>query len=107
MNFQEQTQVTVRPVNWDTETVGGWSKIDKIPNVEHFVGNTGLNVVIDGPSVMHQFVKGVVADNLIQLSLISHRQNADKWKIFVKFLKVTEHYQCGNEKCFRTHTLFL
>lgn len=71
------------------------------------MGNTGLNVVIDGLSVMHQFVKTVVADNLIQLSLISHRQNADKWKIFIKFLKGTEHYHCGNEKCFRTHTLLL
>jgi len=28
-------------------------------------------------------------------------------KFFIKFLKGTEHYHCGNEKCFRSDTLFL
>jgi len=27
--------------------------------------------------------------------------------MFIKFLKGTEHYHCGNEKCFRTDALFL
>lgn len=29
----------------DTETVDRWSGIDKIPNIEKFVGNTGSDVL--------------------------------------------------------------
>jgi hypothetical protein len=50
-------------------------------------------VVIDGPSDILQFVSAVFGDNLIQLSTgqcdLYHRRNADKWKIFIRFLKVT------------------
>jgi hypothetical protein len=74
-----------------TETVGGWSKSDKTPNAEQFLGNPGVNVDTDDPSGITQVVSVVMGDDLIQLfaerSDLSHRHYVDKWQISPKSLK--------------------
>jgi hypothetical protein len=78
----------------NTETVGRWSKSDKTPNVEGFLGNPGVNVDTDDPSDITQVASAVIGDDLIQLfaeqSNLYHRQNVDKWKISPKSLKWTD-----------------
>jgi hypothetical protein len=52
----------------ETETVDGWSNIDKTSNVQQFTGKLELNAITDFSSNMLQFVSSVVGSNLVQLS---------------------------------------
>jgi hypothetical protein len=78
----------------DTETVDGWSKRDNTPNIEGFLGNSGVNVNIENRTYIAQVVTTVIGDDLIELfaeqSNLYHRQNVDKWKISLKSLKWTD-----------------
>jgi hypothetical protein len=78
----------------DIETVDRWSKSDKTPNVEVFVGNPGVSVNVEDPTDIAQFVSTVIGDDLIQLftrqSNLYHRQKVDKWKISPRSLKWTD-----------------
>jgi hypothetical protein len=51
----------------DIETVDGWSKHDKTPNLEPFLGNQSVIVAIGDPSDITQVVSAVIGDDLLQL----------------------------------------
>jgi hypothetical protein len=76
------------------ETVDAWSKSDKTPNVEGFLGNPGVSIDVEDSTDITQVVSTVIGDDLIQLSAeqsnLCHRQNVDKWKISPKSLKWTD-----------------
>jgi hypothetical protein len=78
----------------DIETVDGWSKHDKTPNLEPFLGNQSVNVAIGDSSDVTQVVSAVIGDELLQLfaqqSNLYHKQNVEKWKSSLKSLKWTD-----------------
>ena len=77
--------------NSDDKTSDQWCKTDIKPSNEPFLGTTGLNIVIDNPESVAEFMSSVIGDELIQLlteqSDLYHGQNAEKWKVSPKRLK--------------------
>jgi hypothetical protein len=64
------------------ETVYRWSKSDKTPSAELFLGNPDVNVDIDDPSDIPKVLSTVTGGEIIQLfadqSNLYHRQNVNK-----------------------------
>jgi hypothetical protein len=74
----------------DPETGDGWSKRDKIPNLELFFGNPGVNVDIDDPSDIPHGVSTLTGILLFAEQLdVYWRQSMNKQRIYLKFLKWT------------------
>jgi hypothetical protein len=86
-----EEQQNSEPESSDDKTSDVWYKTDKKPNIEPFLGNTGLNVVTDTPESVVEVVRSIIGDDLILLlteqSNIYHSQNAEKWKVSPKTLK--------------------
>ena len=74
----------------DDKTSDVWCTADKKPSNEPFLGTTGLHIVIDNPESV--VVSSIIGDDLIQLlteqSNLYHSQNAQKWKVSSKTLKL-------------------
>ena len=79
------------PENSDDKTSDVWCKTDEKPSSEPFLGTTGLNIVIDNPESVVEFVSSIIGDNLILLlseqSNLYHSQNAEKWIVSPKTWK--------------------
>jgi len=84
---------TIEEESSDNITSDVWCKMDKKPSNEHFLGTTGLNIVIDNPESIAEIVSSVIDDDLILLlteqSNLYHSQNAEKWKVSPKTLKLS------------------
>jgi len=65
--------------------------MDKKPSNEPFLRTTGLNIVIDNPESVAEFVNSIIGDDFILLlteqSNLYHSQNVKKWKVSPKTLK--------------------
>jgi len=77
----------------DDETSDVWCKMDKKPSKKPFLGTTGLNIVIDNPVSVVEVMSSVTGDDLVLLlteqSNLYHSQNAEKWKVSPKTLKLS------------------
>ena len=77
----------------DNKTSDMWCTADKKPSNEPFLGTTGLHIVIDNPESVVEVVSSVIDDALIQLlterSNLYRSQNAQKWKVSPKTLKLS------------------
>ena len=75
------------PENSDDKTSDVWCKTDKKPSNEHFLGTTGLNIVIHNPKSVVEVVSSIIGDDLILLlteqSNLYHSQNAKKMESLV------------------------
>jgi len=79
------------PENSNDKISDVWCKTDIKPSNEHFLGTTGLNIVIDNPESVAEVMSSAIGDDLIQLlteqSNLYHSQNAEKWKVSPKRLR--------------------
>jgi hypothetical protein len=68
-----------------------WCETDKKPSSGLFLRNSGVNIVLDHPVSVADFVNTIICDDLIQLlteqSNLYKRQNEQKWKMLPKTLK--------------------
>jgi hypothetical protein len=89
-------------VNNLTQKVDGWSKHNKTPNLEPFLGNQSVNDPISDPSDITQVVSAVIGDDFLQLfteqSNLYHKQNVEKRKSSLKSLKLTDIISAETKK---------